>query len=200
MNRDQCTSPAFRKQIPPFVLGTLDEDACDAVRRHATACAACTREIRALRETVSGIADRLPAEAPPPDLKARLLAKLKRRETPSVAATRTVVHSDERDWQPGGLPGVFVNFLHTDHQQQRCTMLVRMEPGTSYPAHIHAGPEELFVLEGDFSDALGTLRAGDYQRVEGNTRHGLQTTEAGCMLLVNRSLDDRFVTALGAPS
>jgi len=77
---------------------------------------------------------------------------------------------------------------------QRDAMLVRMAPGTSYPRHVHAGPEECFVLEGDLAVGDGLrLVAGDYQRMESGSRHPDQSTEGGCLLLLISSLNDELV-------
>jgi anti-sigma factor ChrR (cupin superfamily) len=77
-------------------------------------------------------------------------------------------------------------------------MLVRMEAGTSYPAHRHAGFEECFVLAGDLEiegepgEAALEMRAGDYQRMEGGSRHARQSTRAGCLLFITSSREDEL--------
>ena len=80
----------------------------------------------------------------------------------------------------------------------RVTMLVRMEKGTSYPSHRHAGPEECYVLAGDLEvgDQL-EMHAGDYQRVERGSVHPPQTTREGCLLLITSSMHDELLS-LGA--
>jgi ChrR-like protein with cupin domain len=37
----------------------------------------------------------------------------------------------------------------TDTERDRVSMLVRLAPGASYPAHTHAGVEELHLLDGE---------------------------------------------------
>ena len=81
--------------------------------------------------------------------------------------------------------------LFVDRAAQRVTMMVRMQPGASYPAHRHAEAEECFVLSGDLWTGSVRLHAGDYQRAEQGSRHPLQSTEGGCVLLL--------VSSLGAP-
>jgi anti-sigma factor ChrR (cupin superfamily) len=146
-------------------------------------------------------------EAPPPELKTKLFARLGLREAeeapsevgaapPVAAGTLTRVKSDDIEWQATPIPGVFRKLLFMDKANDMCTMLVRMDPGTRYPGHIHAGPEEIFVLEGDFSDDTGTLTKGDFQRVENHTRHGRQTTASGCLLLVRSSPRDKLLQSV----
>jgi len=72
-------------------------------------------------------------------------------------------------------------------------MMVRMAAGTSWPAHIHAGPEECYVLAGDLRVGELHMHAGDFQRAEAGSRHGVQSTEGGCTLLLVSSLHDTLV-------
>ncbi len=69
-------------------------------------------------------------------------------------------------------------------------MMVRMEPGASYPAHRHGGAEECFVISGDLRTGAVHLRAGDWQRADAGSRHPVQSTDGGCVLLLVSSLDD----------
>jgi anti-sigma factor ChrR (cupin superfamily) len=71
-------------------------------------------------------------------------------------------------------------------------MLVRMDPGSSYPGHLHAGVEECFVLEGELRVGEEVLRRGDYQRADEGSEHGIQWTEKGCLLLIVSSQDDEL--------
>jgi hypothetical protein len=49
-----------------------------------------------------------------------------------------------------------MRLLFVDRDHSRCTALVRMAAGATYSSHVHNGPEECFVLEGDLhvGDAL----------------------------------------------
>ena len=73
------------------------------------------------------------------------------------------------------------------------TAMFRMAAGTSYPEHIHDGPEECYVLEGDLhvGDRM-VMHAGDYQRATPGSEHDEQWTEGGCLLLVTSSLSDEL--------
>ena len=46
-------------------------------------------------------------------------------------------------------PGISVKMLATDADRHMVSMLVRLVPGGDYPAHNHAGVEELHLLEGE---------------------------------------------------
>jgi hypothetical protein len=45
-------------------------------------------------------------------------------------------------------PGIECKLLATDAERHRVSMLVRLAPGARYPAHTHAGVEELHLLDG----------------------------------------------------
>ena len=79
-----------------------------------------------------------------------------------------------------------------DFTRDLVTMMIRMEPGSSYSPHRHAGPEQCFVLEGDLSVGDDVMRPGDYQYAPAQSRHGVQRTDQGCLLLITSSLSDVF--------
>lgn len=64
-----------------------------------------------------------------------------------------LVRCNEVAWQPlaePGIVGVSVKVLRRDQAAGRApTILLKFEPGSTYPAHNHPGGEEIFVLEGD---------------------------------------------------
>ncbi len=68
-------------------------------------------------------------------------------------------------------PGVSIHFFHQDSTTGHAAVLIRMEPGASYPRHRHRGPEELFLVSGGFRDEHGVHRAPGYARFEDGTSH-----------------------------
>jgi anti-sigma factor ChrR (cupin superfamily) len=97
-------------------------------------------------------------------------------------------------WEPTSIAGIAVRRLFVDERADRITMLVRMAPHTAYPPHVHAGPEECYVLAGslDVDDDLHMV-AGDFQRAAAGSRHPVQSTTDGCLLLITGSQHDRLV-------
>jgi len=104
-----------------------------------------------------------------------------------------LLRKNEGSWEETGVSGVTVRRLFIDSSRQTATMLVRMTPGSSYPPHRHAGPEECYVLEGDLRHGDLVMRAGDYQRGDRSSVHDVQWTEGGCLLLIVSSLDDELL-------
>lgn len=92
-----------------------------------------------------------------------------------------------------GIEGIEAKTLFVDAARRRVSMMVRMAPGTSYPAHRHAAVEECFVVSGDIRVGERVLRAGDYQVAAEDSIHGVQSTEHGCVLFIVSSQDDELV-------
>jgi anti-sigma factor ChrR (cupin superfamily) len=104
-----------------------------------------------------------------------------------------IIRGDDGAWEETGVAGVRVRRLLVDPARNQFTALVRMDAGTSYPRHVHNGPEECLVLEGDIRMGDAVLHAGDYQYAPPDTLHGEQSTENGCLLLISSSLSDELV-------
>jgi len=68
-----------------------------------------------------------------------------------------------------------------------------MEPGSHYPPHHHAGPEQCYVLEGELRIGDLVLRAGDYSCAAADTLHAAPASPAGCLLLIIASQHDAVV-------
>jgi len=99
-----------------------------------------------------------------------------------------LVRSEEIEWKPlnePGVSGILVKVLRFDASARRApTILLKFEPGASYPAHNHPGGEEIFVLDGDIRLGKDQLRKGDYLYTAPNNRHAV-FSEGGCLILVS---------------
>ena len=92
------------------------------------------------------------------------------------------------EWQPlieKGVhyKGISVVSLKYDEAAQRSTsILLKFEPGATYPYHNHPGGEEIFVLSGEAILEDVTLCEGDYLFTPVNFKHSV-TTKTGCTML-----------------
>lgn len=89
-------------------------------------------------------------------------------------------------WRATRHSGIHLHYLRRDAETGDATVLIRMEPGCSYPAHRHVGVEEVFVLQGGYSDARGLHRAGDYVLNEAGSAHrptALEDPAEDCIML-----------------
>ena len=194
------------------VLGALGEDDVTRLREHiADGCPECATEIRDARLTTARLDLRTigEGEAPPASLRARVLDAVRPAQThdDSVQTWRrwmdtaarsgapglSTLRRDEGQWEATSVPGIDVKPLGVDAERRYVTMLVRMAAGSAYVPHRHAGLEECFVLEGDLRVAGEHLHAGDYQRADTASLHGVQSTDEGCTLLIVSSQDDELL-------
>ncbi|MBL8840741.1 MAG: cupin domain-containing protein [Planctomycetes bacterium] len=212
----------LRWRAEQYAMGALADAERQAFEQALARPGAPEREaLRAAEELLAALALGAAPVEPPPALCERLLARV-RAETPSAAAGAAessvaagtaavappsvqpwkqwgggaadlLLRHDEGRFEPTGREGIFVKKLHVDPQGDRATLLIRMEPGASFPAHRHGGYEECFVLSGDLRHGERVMRSGDFERVAGATRHERQWTEGGCLLLIHSSLCDELL-------
>jgi anti-sigma factor ChrR (cupin superfamily) len=123
-------------------------------------------------------------------LRERVLGDVVQKSLPHTMIIRKAAGAE---WEGTAVEGVTIRTLFVDEENNQFTALVRMAPGTSYPRHIHGGPEQCLVLEGDLRVGEDVLHAGDYQRAPTGSYHPVQSTEGGCLLLITSSLTDQFV-------
>jgi len=87
-------------------------------------------------------------------------------------------------WTGSPEPGVKRRLLErVGAEVARATSIVRYEPGARFPAHGHDLSEEIFVLDGIFSDETGDYPAGTYIMNPPGSAHA-PFSESGCTLFV----------------
>ena len=71
---------------------------------------------------------------------------------------RCVVNTHALPWQASPSPLVERRLIERDGgEQARATSIVRYAPGAAFPAHRHDLGEEILVLEGLFTQCVGSL-------------------------------------------
>ncbi len=97
---------------------------------------------------------------------------------------RVFINPSEESWVESPAKDVVrIPFEREAAESGHTTSLVRYLPGTSFRKHSHPLGEEIFVLEGIFSDEEGNYPAGTYIRNAPGTSHAPFSKE-GCLLLV----------------
>ena len=89
-------------------------------------------------------------------------------------------------WRATRHKGIYLHVLRRDEATGGVAVLIRMEPGCSYPAHLHTGDEEVFILSGGYRDSRGEHRAGDYVLNEAGSAHhptALEEPAEDCVML-----------------
>jgi len=97
---------------------------------------------------------------------------------------RVILESAQREWVESPSANVYRKPLaRSDIDGGHVTSIVKYEKGASFSAHPHPGGEEIFVLEGVFSDETGDYSAGTYIRNPPGSSHTPFSKE-GCIIFV----------------
>ena len=97
---------------------------------------------------------------------------------------RVVIESTKSDWQPSPAAGIERKLLEREEAERgRATSIVRYAAGSRFNTHEHPLGEEIFVLDGVFSDETGDYPAGTYLRNPPGSAHA-PFSEQGCTLFV----------------
>lgn len=100
-----------------------------------------------------------------------------------AGSDHVLLNTNEMDWQPLPTDGLAAKHLYAAPDGSELIRLVRFAPGACAPYHLHEGGEEIFVLEGSFSDDAGSYRAGTWLRQPPGSGHA-PVSQDGCVLYV----------------
>jgi anti-sigma factor ChrR (cupin superfamily) len=160
-----------------------------AAEAHIASCPDCQREL----ESLGPVMDRFvswPTDVlrPSTSLRARLAGRIAE-ETGTKPVVPPPQGWSEPEWEQVA-PGIECKLLATDAGRHRVSMLVRLAPGASYPAHTHAGVEELHLLDGELWIDERKLFPGDYNYGAPGAGDERVWSETGCTCVLVTSTKD----------
>ena len=172
-----------------YVLQALPPDELASVEAQISSCEDCRREIETLRPVVQSFAgwstDVLrPAESLWSRLTNRIAAEAGTQ--PFVPPLQAPV---QPEWEEAA-PGIHVKILAKNTDNESVSMLVRLDPGTDYPGHTHAGIEGLHLLHGVLKVDERTLYPGDFIHSEAGSVDHRVWSETGCTCFLMTSTAD----------
>jgi anti-sigma factor ChrR (cupin superfamily) len=172
-----------------YALQALPASEFAAAEAHITSCPDCQSELESLRPVL----DRFvvwPTDVlrPTASLQASLALRLAE-ETGKPPVLPPARRWSEPEWEEVA-PGIECKLLATDRERHRVGMLVRLAPGASYPAHTHAGVEELHLLAGELWIDERKLLPGDYNYGAPGAGDDWVWTATGCTCLLVTSTKD----------
>ena len=172
-----------------FALQVLPATEVAAAQVHIASCPACQRELERLRPVIDTFVS-WPTDVlrPAASLQARLAARIAE-ETGNEPVPPPVRQWSEPEWEQVA-PGIECKLLASDTQRHRVSMLVRLAAGASYPPHIHAGVEELHLLDGELWIDDRKLLPGDYNYGAPGAGDDRVWSETGCTCLLVTSTSD----------
>jgi anti-sigma factor ChrR (cupin superfamily) len=176
-------------QVHAYALATLSPANAAAFEAHLASCIDCRRELESLQPAMQALVS-WPADVIGPSgaLQVRL-AERTAAETGAAPVLPETRQWSEPAWKPVA-PGIECKLLAKDARRKLVSMLVRLEPGARYPSHVHAGVEELHLLDGELWIEERKLYPGDYSRAEPGTGDQLVWSETGCTCVLITSTDD----------
>ncbi|MDZ7587892.1 MAG: cupin domain-containing protein [Parasphingorhabdus sp.] len=88
------------------------------------------------------------------------------------------VQIDSLPFEDGGAPGIEFAWLHRFGSE--LVKIVRWGAGSCFPAHVHDGGSETFILSGELADEHGVYPAGSWNRAPAGSSHA-PWSERGCL-------------------
>jgi anti-sigma factor ChrR (cupin superfamily) len=159
-----------------------------AAEAHIAACPDCQRELESLRPVVNRFVS-WPTDVlrPTTALQERLAHRIA--EETGKPVLPPARQWSEPEWEQVA-SGIECKLLATDTERHRVSMLVRLAPGASYPAHTHAGVEELHLLDGELWIDDRKLVPGDYNYGAPGVVDQRVWSETGCTCVLVTSTKD----------
>ncbi|HEY7296579.1 MAG TPA: cupin domain-containing protein [Xanthobacteraceae bacterium] len=125
---------------------------------------------------------------PPTTLQARLALRIAE-EAGKEAVLPPPQQWSEPEWEQVAA-GIECKLLATDTERHRVSMLVRLAPGARYPAHTHAGVEELHLLDGELWIDERKLSPGDYNYGSPGAGDERVWSDGGCTCVLITNTED----------
>ena len=172
-----------------YAAQALTSSEISVAEAHIASCSDCQREVESLRPVLDSFVS-WPTDVlrPTTSLQARLALRIAA-ETGEQPVLPLAPQWSEPEWEQVA-PGIECKLLATDTERHRVSMLVRLAPGASYPAHTHAGAEELHLLAGELWIDERKLFAGDYNYGAPGAGDERVWSETGCTCLLVTSTKD----------
>jgi quercetin dioxygenase-like cupin family protein len=186
IDKDRC---AQSEVTCAYAIRALPGNEIGAAEAHIAGCPDCQSELESLRPVVESFVS-WPTDVlrPTTSLEERLALRIAQ-ETGKPPVPPSPSQWPGPEWDQVA-PGIACKLLATDRKRHVVSMLVRLAPGATYPAHRHAGVEELHLLDGELWIDDRKLIPGDYYHGAPGTADDRVWSETGCTCLLVTSTDD----------
>ena len=172
-----------------YALQVLPGNEVAAAEAHIASCPDCRRELESLRPVLNRFVSwHTDVLRPTTSLQARLALRIAE-ETGKEPVLPPARRWSEPEWEQVA-SGIECKLLATDTERHRISMLVRLAPNASYPAHTHAGVEELHLLDGELWIDERKLVPGDYNYGAPGAGDECVWSETGCTCVLVTSTKD----------
>jgi quercetin dioxygenase-like cupin family protein len=172
-----------------FALEALPPGETRSVEAQIRSCEECQREIETLRPIVRSFISWPTDVLRPAESLWDRLAKRIASETGTQPLVPSLEPPVKPQWEEAA-PGIHVQILASNAENDSVSMLVRLDAGTDYPGHTHAGVEELHLLHGVLKVDDRTLYPGDFIHAETGSIDHRVWSETGCTCFLVTSTKD----------
>jgi quercetin dioxygenase-like cupin family protein len=167
-----------------YVLGTLRGDARRRFAERLARDPALARLVAAWERRLAPLAESVPPAPPPAGARAAIERRL---EAEFSAEGSRTIRADSGDWTEIA-PGVTMKRLYREPGDARESVLLRLLPGATLPAHEHPQSEECLVLEGAIDIGELHLAAGDFHVALPGAPHDRIHSRRGALLFIRGTL------------
>ncbi len=193
-----------QEQASLYALGALTAAEREAFEAEVRADHDLQKLLHSLQATAELLAKASPPMSPPAELRNKIMSRIKIPEgappsstsaaaTAMLAGLRFTDASDAAGWKRLPVPGASIKLLSLQQDRGYAVLLGKLAPGTRYPAHVNAGPEDFVVLSGDLHIGSRKLNPGDFHHAEAGSQHEVNYSEEGCTLVAVLTTDDPLV-------
>jgi len=172
-----------------FALQCLSPREMASVEAQILSCQDCQHEIETLRPVVRSFVGWSTDVLRPAESLWGRLAKRIASKSDTQPFMPPLEAPGNPEWEEAA-PGIHVKILARNTGIDSVSMLVRLDPGTDYPAHRHAGTEELHLLHGILKVDDRTLYPGDFIHSEAGSVDHRVWSETGCTCFLMTSTED----------
>jgi quercetin dioxygenase-like cupin family protein len=172
-----------------FALQSLSPREMASVEAQIMSCEDCQQELETLRPIIRSFVGWSTDVLRPAESLWGRLAKRIATEAGTEPFAPPLEAPAKPEWEEAA-PGIHVKILARNAGIDSVSMLVRLDPGTDYPAHRHAGIEELHLLHGILKVDDRTLDPGDFIHAEAGTVDHRVWSETGCTCFLMTSTED----------
>ncbi|HEX5606403.1 MAG TPA: cupin domain-containing protein [Candidatus Binatia bacterium] len=175
-----------------FALQALPANEIAAIEAQISSCEVCRQEMETLRPIVRSFVGWSTDVLRPAESLWGRLAKRIGSETAPRPFIPPLEATVKPEWEEP-TPGIHVKVLARNAENDSVSMLVRLDPGTDYPGHRHAGIEQLHLLDGVLKVDDRTLYPGDFIHSEAGSVDRRVWSEAGCTCFLVTSTKDALL-------
>ena len=193
-----------QEQASLYAVGALSDVEARAFEGELRQNAELRALVNQLQSTTNLLALSAPAKGLPPELRDKVLRRIDEAEARKEAAAKPeplavlaglqfIDAADAKGWKQLPVPGAYIKLLSLEKERGYAVLMGKLDPGTRYPAHINAGPEDFYILTGDLVIGNRRLGPGDFHHADKDSQHEENFSVEGCTLLAVLTTDDPLV-------